>query len=58
MFCRDNANRHIGEEIARDGTVPQRVKRYLIGVERSAHHHSPEQPRMIGLFPAFPAWLG
>ena len=36
MFCRDNANRHIGEEIARDRTMPQRIERYLIELLPSA----------------------
>jgi hypothetical protein len=38
----DNADRHIGEEIARDGTMPKRIERDFIGVERSAYHQSPE----------------
>ena len=31
MFGRDDANRHIGEQIAHDRTMPQRIERYFAG---------------------------
>jgi len=37
MFGRNDADRHIREQIARDGAMPQRIERYFIGVECSAY---------------------
>ena len=43
MFSRDNAHRNIGEQIAHDGTMPQRIECYFSWIERRAQYRPPEQ---------------
>ena len=42
MFGRHDTDRHVREQISHDRAMPQRIERYLIGVECNAYHHSPE----------------